>query len=192
LAILIASGLAARARAVRTTAFAAIALSLATNLSADWQLAVRGDHFAHSPHRPIAEIIRRLGPRQVAVIHDEDTARAWDIYAPIRSEFGGAVRQFAIVTGGQAADKVRVIEYPNREAEYDPTALPFHDLIVVRSAEWRAHDIAAQIRQGIVPVGDGPVTRALLASSGWERVEEGTYLAFVGADVDVFRKADRR
>jgi hypothetical protein len=195
LAILMASGLAARARAVRATALAGIAMSLAANVYADGQLALRGDHFAHSPYRPIAEIIRRLGPRQVAVIHDvetAETARTWDIYASIRTEFGREVRQFALDTGGRAADGVRAVEYPARKAEYDPTALPFHDLIVVRSAGRSAREVAEQIRNGIVPMGDGRVTRALLASGGWQRVEEATYLAFIRADIDVFRKVDRR
>ena len=97
----------------------------------------------------------------------------------------------AIVTGGRAAGGVRVTDYPHRRAEYDPTALPFHDVILVRSVERRAQEIAAQIRRGIVPLDDGPVTRALLASVGWERVEEANYLAFVGAEVDVFRKVAR-
>jgi hypothetical protein len=36
-------------------------------------------------------------------------------------------------------------------------------------------------------LGDGRVTLALLASGEWERVEEANYLAFIRADVDVFR-----
>jgi hypothetical protein len=81
---------------------------------------------------------------------------------------------------------------PSRRAEYDPTALPFRDLLVLRSAERHAQEIAAQMRRGIVPLGVGPVTRVLLASGGWERVEEDTDLTFVGADVDVFREVARR
>jgi Dolichyl-phosphate-mannose-protein mannosyltransferase len=192
LAILMASGLAARARVVRAAAIAAIALSIATNLYADGQLAFRGDYFAHSPHRPIADVIRRLGPAEVAIIHDGDALDpAWDIYAPIRSEFGGRVRQFCYVPGGHEAGDIRVADYPTLSGEFDPTDLPFHDLIVVRSERKYARDIASQIHGGIVPLGDGPVTKALLASGGWERVEQKTYLAFVGADVDVFRKVAR-
>jgi 4-amino-4-deoxy-L-arabinose transferase-like glycosyltransferase len=193
LAILMGSGLAARAWAVRNTAIAAILLSLATNLYADAHLALRGANFAHTAHRPIADAIRRLGSREVALIHDGDTAQAWHIYSPIRYEFGGQIRQFSLVAGGQTEAAIRVTDYPlpRKKVEYDPITLPFHNLIVVRSAQWHAKDIASQIRRGIVPLGDGPVTHALLASGGWERVEEGTYLAFVGADVDILRKVYR-
>ena len=191
LAILMASGLAARAGAVRSAAIAAIVLSMAANLYADGQLAFRGDHFAHTPHRPISEILRRLGPAEVAVIHDRDTIQAWEIYAPIRSEFRGRVRQFCYVPASRDGAGVRVADYPSLRGEIDPTGLPFPHLIVVRSERKRARDIASQIRSGIVPLGDGPVTQALLASGAWERIEQESYLSFVGADVNVFRKVTR-
>lgn len=191
LALLMASGLAANARAVRATALTGIVMALAANTYAAGQLAVRGDAFAHTPHRQIAALIRRYGPQEVAVIHDGESAQAWHIYAPIRYEFGGRVRQFSYIPGERDAAGVRVTDYPSRKVEVDPTGLPFNDLIVVRAEQRGAKDVASQIRRGVVPLGDGPVTRALLASGGWERVKQETYLAFVGADVDVFRKVAR-
>jgi Dolichyl-phosphate-mannose-protein mannosyltransferase len=193
LAILIASGLAARARAVQCMAIAAILLSLATNLYADGQLAFRGDVFAHCPHRQIAALIRVLGPQDIAVIHDSDSTQSWDIYAPIQYDFGGEVRQYVGLPDRDGAGSTRVTEYPeNRSGQTDLVGLPFKYLIVVRSAPRSAQQITSQVHHGITPIGDGPVTRALLASGGWERVEEETFLAFVGADVDVFRKVERR
>lgn len=191
LALLMASGLAASARAVRGVALAAIVMMLAANTYADGQLAVRGEAFAHTPHRHIAALITRYPPDEVAVIHDGDVAVAWHIYAPVRYEFGGGLRQFSYVPDEPGSAGVHVALYPPRQDKVlvDPTRLPFHQLIVVRSEQRGAKDIASQIRAGIVPIGDGPVTRALLASGRWERVEQATYLAFIGADVDVFRRA---
>jgi hypothetical protein len=55
-----------------------------------------------------------------------------------------------------------------------------------REAHW-----TSQIHRGLVPLGDGPVTSALLVSVRWERVEQETDLAFVVEDVDVFPKGAR-
>ena len=192
LAILIASGLDARARPVRATATLAIVLLLASNVFATSQLALRGDYFAHTAYRPISELIRHLGPREVAVVHDGQSPKAWAIYAPTRYEFGGVVRQFSYVSGGREGDGIRVADYPSSKVESDPIRLPFDHLIVVHSKVNDAREIASQIHHGVVEVGDGPVTRALLASGEWERVDQHSYLAFVGADVDLFRRVPHR
>jgi hypothetical protein len=193
LALLMASGLVANAHAVRVTALAGIIMTLAANTYATGQLAVRGDAFAHTPHRHIAALIRHYGPEKTAVIHDGDTAQAWHIYSPLRYEFGGKVRQFRYLPNDRDAPGVRVADYPphKAEVEVDPTGLPFDDLIIVRSEQRGAKDVVSQVHRGVIPMGDGPVARALLASGGWERVEQETYLAFVGADIDVFRKVAR-
>lgn len=185
LMLLVASGLSTSTRAARIAVGAAVAMLLSANLYADAQLALHGDAFAHTAHGPIARILHRLDPHRTAVIHDGDTEQAWHIYSPIRYEFRGKVRQFAHVPG----EGVRVSAYPSGEGRLDPVDLPFRNLVVVRSKQWRASDIADQVRGGTAPQGDGPIARALLASGRWERVEEGTYPAFVGADVDVFRLA---
>jgi hypothetical protein len=85
-----------------------------------------------------------------------------------------------------------VSDYPDRKTEVDPTNLPFNEQIVVRSEKRRAKDVASQIHHGVVPLGDGPVSRALLASGAWDRVEQAIYPAFVSAEVDVFRKVAHR
>ncbi len=123
LAILIASGLDARARAVRATATLAIVLLMASNVFATSQLALRGDYFAHTAYRPISELIRHLGPREVAVVHDGQSPKAWAIYAPTRYEFGGVVRQYIYVPGGGEGDGIRVADYPSTKVESDPIRL---------------------------------------------------------------------
>jgi Dolichyl-phosphate-mannose-protein mannosyltransferase len=193
LAMLIASGLAAEARAVRVASLAAIVMTIAANTYAVGQLSIHGDAFAHTSYGPIANLLRGYDPAKVAVIHDDDAEvrRAFAIYVPMRYEFGPKVRQFFYNSGGQDGAGVELTEYPDLKAKCGLDDLPFDDLIVVRSQDIRAVDIASQIHHGIVPLGDGPVTKALLASGKWERIAESTYLSFHGADVDVFRKVAR-
>ncbi len=192
LAVLVASGLSVvRSRGARMAAGAAAAMLITANLYADAQLAVHGDSFAHTAYGPIARIIHRLGPDQLALIHDGPIDQAWGFYFPVRYEFRGDVRQFAYVSGRDESGtgEVRVSEFPSGKGRLDPAGLRFPYLVVVRSKELHATDLNAQIRGGAVPQGDGPVALALLASGKWERVEERISLAFVRAEVDVFRRA---
>jgi hypothetical protein len=192
LVLLMASGMAANARPVRVAALAGVVLVLVANAYAIGQLAVRGDAFAHSPHRHIADLIRRYGPRDVAVVHDGSASQAWHIYTPIRYEFGGRIRQFSDVSSDWGSEALRVVDYPSGEAKLDPRDLPFRTLLVVRSTQQSAKSVASMIHRGVAPLGDGRVAQTLLASPAWARVEQETYFAFVAADVDVFQKVDRR
>jgi hypothetical protein len=193
LALFIASGLASAARWGRVAATAAVALAVAANSYGVAQLAVNGDAFAHTAYRPIGDLIRRIGPGEVAVIHDDGGSfvESWPTHVPIDFNFGGAVREYGYASGGPGAGPVVLKDYPHRRGEVGLSDLPFDALIVVRTRTLYAAEIAAQLRGGVVPAEDGPVTAALLASPGWERVEESTHPAFCGVSLDVFRRARR-
>ena len=55
-----------------------------------------------------------------------------------------------------------------------------------------ARDIASQIHHGVVEVGDGPVTRALLASGEWERVDQTFTSRSSVPTLTSFRRVPRR
>jgi hypothetical protein len=179
------SGLAASSRAGRGAARAGIALLLAADVYGAGQLAVNGDFFAHTPYHPIETLIRRLGHDRVALIHDAgDPTVCWEIYSPVRYEFEGAVRQFVVKSDPQGP--LRVADYPDRKGETDPLAIPADYLIVVRAARQGAAELAEQVRNGVRPLGDGPVTKALKSDGRWLAVTEATYSTFVQSDVYVF------
>ncbi|MBV8608108.1 MAG: hypothetical protein JO034_11705, partial [Singulisphaera sp.] len=68
--ILLSAGIASQSRAVRRVAALAFGLLLVAQMSGAYQLAVHGNYFAYGPHRTIAELIRSLNTRDIAVVHD--------------------------------------------------------------------------------------------------------------------------
>jgi hypothetical protein len=190
LMVLLAGGLAAPGRPARAVAAAGILTLLAAEAFGIAQLATRGDWFAHTPHRPIAALIRAAGPARTTIVYDGPISRAaWHIYAPIRYEFG-AIPQYVLDDAGAGAP-VRVRDYPDRLRDADPTALPAEVLVVVRAERVGTAELTRQIGRGALrPLGDGPVSRALAASGRWERAARGCYPGFVVADVSVFRRRD--
>jgi hypothetical protein len=189
--LLAGSGLAARSRALRASTLAGVLLLLAAHGYATYQLNVHGDLFAHTPMRFISALIRQYPIDEVGVIHDSDDNSIWTIQSPARYEFGPELHQFVPLKVAGDSAVTRVLNYPGKKVETPLDALPFRCLIVIRAHTVPAKDIASQIHGGLVPLGDGPTVRALLASRDWERVDQKEYLSFVSVDVDIFRKVVR-
>jgi 4-amino-4-deoxy-L-arabinose transferase-like glycosyltransferase len=186
-ALVLGSGLGASSMAVRRAAGIAVSLVVAAYLYGDAQLAAHGDYFAHSPHTSVSAFIRRVGAERVALIHDKVGPPIWMVYSPVRQAFGGAVRQYALIEGTESGPMV--VDYPDRrEAAVDPAGLTAEYLVVVLPAMTSTGEIVQQLRHGIHPLGDGPVALALKADPRWALVEESTRVAFVSADIDLFRK----
>jgi hypothetical protein len=189
--LLLGSGLAAASPLARRGATAGIVMLVAAYAFADAQLAFHGDFFAHTPHRAVDALIHRFGPARVAVVLDVTTGpSAWHIYSPIRYEYAGVVRQYLVSAPAPSGGPVRVTDYPDGRAEVDPARLAVDYLIVVNSTNESAAEVVRQIREGVRPLGDGPVARALKSDSRWSLVEESTHVAFVAADIDVFKRTD--
>jgi hypothetical protein len=186
LSLWLASGLASNYRKVRQASLLGITLLLSSNVYAVGQLAVHGDSFAHTSHRAVETLIRRYGPGRVALILDADQGPLWHVYAPVRYEFGGEVRQYAL--DRRSPGPLRVAEYPDPGEPTDPLALAADYLVVIRPATLRAEGLVVQIRGGAVPLGDGPAALALKADDRWSLVSETTHPTFVQVDIDVFRR----
>ena len=186
--LLLSSGLAARSRNFRHLAWAGVILLSTANLYGAGQLAINGDYFANSPHRQIRAMIRSLGTDKVAVIHDGKTWD-WDISATLRHSFGGAVPQYAYHDGGSKG--VRVVDFPERRAEADPTSLSPEYLIVIQSARLRTAEVVDQLRHGIRPIAEGPVARSLAASTRWVPVEEKVIVSFIAVKITLFQQRAR-
>jgi len=190
LALFLSSGLAAEARWTRRAAFLGIGLLLAGNVYGTVQLMVRGTYFAHTMHGQLADEIRRHGDAGVALVHDADAVQSYMIYTAIHYEFSGNIPQYRHVSETPEGGATLVETYPMERKRVDQIGLPYETLIVIRSRQNNTKDLTSQIRGTAVPLGDGPVARALLDSGLWERVKEETYVMFLGADIDVFRRRE--
>ncbi len=126
--LLLASGVASRAR--RTAVACCGALIVAQGFGV-YQLAAHGEHFAHGPHRAISGMIRRVGPGEVAVVHDDPSDRAIFLSSPIRCEWGPGLEQYRLVAspGGPAV----VRGYPDGRETQTIGSLPHRYLLVVSS-----------------------------------------------------------
>jgi hypothetical protein len=186
LALLASAGLRAPNRWHWRAAWCGAVLLLAANVYGTVQLAVHGLYFAHTPHRAIADIVRRYGPDAV-VAYDEPPApsQVWHVYSPLRYEFGPALRQYEWTAGNNGP---RLVAYPNKERETSPTGVTAKYLVVIRPKQAGAAQVVEQVRHGVPPVGAGPLVELLSASPEWERVEAATFGSFVPADVVVFRR----
>ncbi|MGC8639212.1 MAG: hypothetical protein ACP5XB_04960, partial [Isosphaeraceae bacterium] len=189
--LVMASGLAARSRMARGCALVGIALIVAGDLFGVFRLATAGDYFAHTSYGPIARLIDRLGPERVAVLYDDPCPDIWQIYSPMWYTYGRQVSQYCFVPSPAPAS-VRVVSYPTKETERDPRELDFDYLIVVQTRKEWAVDLMRQLKKGPEPLGDGPLTRALLASPAWQRKEENVFPSYVACDVDLFQNTRRK
>ena len=187
LMMVVASGLAARAGAVRLACSIAIALTLGTNAYAVAQLAAHGGSFAHTSAGPVADLVRGEGLGRTAVVYDDDgpVNLYFALYAPLRHEFGTDLRQFVAERGEPAG---RVLDLLDSNARVDLASLGVDRVVVVVVGRARSAEIAARLRGEGSSKGDGPLARALLASGDWERVRESSFVSFFPAEVDVFRR----
>ncbi len=144
----------------------------------------------HTSYGAVARLIDRLGPDRVAVVYDQAGNEFYHIYSPMWYAYGSRVPQYAYESS-DAAGRVRVADYPRKKGEQDPATLAFDYLIVVKPKQEGAEELKAQLRQGPLILGDGPVTRSLLSSPPWKRLGERTYPSFVACDVDLFVNSSR-
>lgn len=186
LALGLASGVAAPTAWARRAAQVGVGLLLLAHVYGLGQLVENGPAFAHTPHRPVADLIRRLGPDGVVVIHDASPgpSQVGHLYFPIRYEFNGSVPYYDATDG---PDGVRVVPFPGRQGAVDPARLPARYLVVLRARRVWATEVAGQVKSGVPPLGDGPVAEALDRSGRWARVEDDRFGSFVVVDATVFR-----
>ena len=94
ISLLLASGLGSSHRGARRTAGLAAGMLVVAMGIGVVQLGRHGTYFAHGPHRSIAGLIHPLGPRNVAVVHDDATPPLVQVACPLHYEFGPELRQY--------------------------------------------------------------------------------------------------
>lgn len=182
-ALVLGSGLAARAPSARGLSALGLALLTAGNVYGIAALAAHGDAFAHTPARHVIALVRQLGPERVTIVHD-DAPAAGMLYFSLRYEFQGSVRQ-VFATAGPGPDGLRLLTLDRRPVDDDPRG---DLLLVLRTTVQSAEEIVDQLRNGLRPPADDPVGQALTAAGEWELVERRSWLAFHRCDLQVFRR----
>ena len=186
--LVLSSGLAAETRTFRSLALAGIVLLTASSGYSTMELAVRGDYFAHNPHRQIQATIRALGRDNVALIHDGPSWN-YDLYLSLRYACGPDLRQYSYEDGDSQG--IRVIDLPRKLRQADPMELDSEYLVVVSSRAVKSWEIVDHLRSGSSPVKEGFVARSLAASGNWIEVERKVMVAFVAARMNVFERVSR-
>jgi hypothetical protein len=187
--LIAAAGVGSRSRAVRRLAGAAAGLVIATQAIGVVQLACRGDHLAHGPHRAISTMIRELGTTDLAVLHDDGSGQFVFVACPIRHEFGPDLEQFRLVDPN---DGSRVIPLIGDPAPRSVEALPHRYLLVVRCAPTGDQKLVRQIRSGDRPIDSGPILIQGRASIGRRLIRRDLQVARISARIDVFELTRRR
>ena len=186
--LIAAACLASRSRAVRRSAGLAACLIIASQGVGVVQLACRGDHFAHGPHRAIASMIRGLGATDLAVVHDDGSGNFAFVASPIRHEFGPGLEQFRLLDG---ADGSRVIPLGGDPRPRHIEALPHRYLLVVRCSPTGDRSLVHQIRSGDRAIDPGPILSGGHASNGRRLVRRDLRVARISARMEVFERLDR-
>lgn len=163
-----------------------VAALLAAMLAGDFQLAYRGESFAHTGFALVDDVVRRHGVDQTIVVYDE-AANPWHIYSPLRYQYAGKLRQYILKDGPEGS--LRFLDFPSKKTEIGLEDLPGECLVLVRWATRTSNEVVNQIRSGYLEIGDGPTAQRLKSSPDWKLVEEGRTLAYVAAEVDVFQRA---
>jgi 4-amino-4-deoxy-L-arabinose transferase-like glycosyltransferase len=185
--ILLAAGLAARARPARLTAATAVGLLIIAEAFGVYQLAAHGDYFAYGPHRRVATLIRGLGVDTLAVVHDFESPRIEFLYRPLRYEFGRAMPHYRFA--GLSEGRTVVGHFmPPSDRVWSTAALPYRYLLVVKTRAMDTTDVARQIRDGDQPLGDGPVAQELRGSPDWRFDRRVLFFATDSAEISVFER----
>jgi hypothetical protein len=168
---------------------------LAGDLYGLYQLAVRGQEFAHTPHRRIAAVVRQYSSSgEVAVVYDAPPPPAANVpgavYFPLRYEFGPELRQYFPAPGRPDRLAPMASAGSPPPAELDPAALPARHLLVVRATNSSAADIADHVRHGAPVVDPGPLADGLVRSGRWVVTETTTYTSLVTATVTVLTRTE--
>ena len=195
LCLFMAAGTASREPRARRTALAASVVLIVCQAGGVYQLAVHGDHFAHGPHGTISRMIRRVGPGEVAVVHDDPSRKTIFIASPLRCEWGVGLTQYLpeLSAGGRPIVRAMADARPSLALE----SAPYRYLLIVRPRATRPGDLVAQLRAGDRPAGRGWFARRLHESDDWRLVSETHAVALISAEISLFerrraRPADRR
>ncbi len=161
---------------------------LAANASMARELVTNGSFFAHGVHRQLSDLVRRVGPDRVAVVHDGDGE--WGAaYFPLYYEFGDALRQFR--TRGTAAD-LRFGALPGKTVEFTdslPSIPGALTLLIVRSDACFADDLRSVILSGGAPLGVPSVHAADPAiADDWRVVGWEQWYATYSARVTILKR----
>lgn len=192
LSLLLASGLGCRRPGGRRAAGIAAGVLIAGLGVGVAALARNGSSFAHTPNRSIARMIRELGERDVAVIHDDPSHHLVHISGPLYQEFGPVLRQYHLdgasldrhPAGLLACEGVRL-----GCGEAGPAAvLPQPTIVVIHGQNTPPRVLVDRIRRGTRFEGDGPIARELRESPAWKLADRRAVVAEHSADILVFRR----
>lgn len=194
LCLWLSAGVASTCRPARWLAVAASVVLVAVELVGAAEFGRHGDYLAQGPHRPIARVIRDLGPRRVAVVYDDPSPGLVFDYCPLRFDFGTDLAHYQVLAPGPAAAplvrpfalKSPPVPGPGNLLPVDQLAHPY--LVVIRSWVTPPRDLIEQIRNGDRPAPAAPIARALRASEHWRLVSERVVVAFRSARVSVFER----
>jgi hypothetical protein len=198
LCLVMSAALSVRSRTARSLAVTAGAVLLVSEAAAATVLLQHGHHFAHGPHAPVARLIRDLGPREVAVIHDDPTYHLVFVYCPLRYEFGTNLSQFQTMDVASAGPiPVQSFEKHDHSSKKLPVLhwvedLPQRYLVVVNCRFTQTGDLLHGIRSGRLPFEEGPAAAQLRSSPEWRPVGSRSILALDSAIVTVFERRPRR
>ena len=190
--LLLASGLGCRHPRARRVAGLASAVFIGTLAIGVIELARFGTSFAHGPHPTIARMVRELGERDLAVIHDDPSHHLAHIAGPLYHEFGASLRQYGpdnttIDRGPTGLLIYKGIRIDRRE-EKPAVELPHRLLMVIHSQNTPSRALVDRVRDGARFEGSGPITRDLLASPSWKLVDRRSVIGERSADILVFRR----
>jgi Dolichyl-phosphate-mannose-protein mannosyltransferase len=195
ISLLLGSGLGCSHPVARRAAGLAAGLLIAALGIGVIELAHNGTSFAHTPHRRIARMIRELGERDVAVIHDDPSYHLVHISGPLRCEFGEGLKQYRLEDAApdRRPSRLRTCEGVRSDGpEAGPAVeLPQPVLVVIHSQNTPPRALLGRIREGTRFEGDGPISRDLRASPSWRLVDRRAVVAEHSADILVFRRVGR-
>lgn len=173
-----------RGRGARWITVGSWILLVAAQLFGAVQLVSRGNLFAHGPHRRLEALVREHGAGSVVVLHEN--AEFGPAYFPLYYEFGGDLKQYALVTESSPFIKVAPIR-PGGLGTPIPIGEVDAKLLLVVRVEWlSAGDLRREFQGVRPPISAGPISRSLHESGTWKLREEAQVAATAGASVHMF------
>ena len=196
------SALSTRDRRVRALATAAAFALIGSEAVASVRLAtlrsaVNLSPFAHGPHRPIASVVRALGPERVAVVLDDTSPHFVFVACPLLYEFGPSLRQYRPLNRDPHSPVVgrflgvgRDDEAPGLLDVREVETIPGRYLVVVRCEFTPMSALRKAIRSGTLPLSEGPLAGRLRRARRWRALALRKVVALDSAVITVFESSE--
>jgi 4-amino-4-deoxy-L-arabinose transferase-like glycosyltransferase len=182
LMILLSSSLTVTFRFSGILKVAAVILLVGASVFAASQFVVNGFYFSHSRFSSIDKYIQKLGPENVAVIHEGNAA----VCFPIQYTYESKISQYMLMPSENSRHLLK--KFPELKNEASISEINSAYIMLLRTEAIGASDIADRIKNGEKPLADSTYQEILEKSGKWNLNTSQIFISYFQTDMKIYEK----